>query len=364
MERGNLPSPTSRPCAGAIALWTGVLTAYAGVITGAGLALAASQTPGGDPGAWDLAPPAPVAGPHTERLEAADALDCRRCHADVVEEWSRSLHALAWIDPPYQEELAGLRRPQGCHGCHVPVPLFADGLDAPALRPEPRPDAADAPRVHGVDCAACHLGPGGEMLGPHGRENEGHASLRSEHFVGAGSNALCSACHSTNIGPVIGVAKDFDATGQAARGRSCVGCHMAPVERAPGADGEPRTGRSHALQTPRDPTFLRRAFALSIERRDGGVGVLLENRCGHRVPGLIGRRITWRARLVDGEGAVLDEAELAIDHRAHLPADGALALRLSGEGAAVHVVGVHADPRLGREVTFADERLEIAAGSR
>ena len=85
----------------------------------------------------------------------------------------------------------------------------------------------------------------------------------------ARSSELCAVCHKTNIGPVVGIAKDYFASKQAERGRTCVGCHMAKVERA-WADGEGvpvRVGRSHAIQTPRDPSFLRQAFALSWSPR-------------------------------------------------------------------------------------------------
>jgi hypothetical protein len=58
---------------------------------------------------------------------------------------------------------------------------------------------------------------------------------------------------------------------------------MAPVA-DPGSEGPPR--RSHALQTPRDPTFLRRAFAVRLDRSGGGTALVVENRAGHRVPGL------------------------------------------------------------------------------
>ena len=45
------------------------------------------------------------------------------------------------------------------------------------------------------------------------------------------SSAMCSVCHSTNIGPVVGIAKDFETSKQAERGRSCIGCHMQAIER-------------------------------------------------------------------------------------------------------------------------------------
>jgi hypothetical protein len=174
-----------------------------------------------------------------------------------------------------------------------------------------------------------------------------------------GSNALCAACHSTNIGPVVGIAKDFEASRQSERGRSCVGCHMHAVERR-WAEGESvplRTGRSHALQTPRDPSFLRRAFELSLS----GAKVVIENRAGHRVPGLIGREIRFEAEALDAGGAVLCRGQLALDARSYLPVDGRLEIALDRAGAAVRVVGRHLDPRAEEPVPFLDERL-VPAG--
>jgi hypothetical protein len=297
--------------------------------------------------AWTLSEPAPAVALRPAALERPDEIACGACHAAELEEWSRSAHALAWVDEVYQEELAGRSRPETCHGCHIPEPLLAKGL---AERPAPR---ADGVRF-GVTCETCHLGPGGEMLGPRGAANEAHASARSEHLIGAGTNALCSACHRTNIGPVVGIAKDFETSGQAERGRTCVGCHMAPVE-----GGEGRAKRSHALQTPRDPSFLRRAFALRLEARGGKRELVIENRAGHRVPGLLGREIAFSARAVGDGGALGEARELVLDTRSYLPVDGEKRLELPPDaaGAAVQVAGEHRDPRGDGPIRFLDERL-------
>src|SRR5262249_44287794 len=143
-------------------------------------------------------------------------------------------------------------------------------------------------------------------LGPREMSTNAHASKKSEAFVGGGSNALCIGCHRVNIGPVVGVAKDFEQAHLAEQGKSCVGCHTAPVEQAfanapPGAsngdaaDPPKRQGRSHALQTPRDPTFLARAFEITARSAGGKTIVTLKNAAGHRVPGLIGKKIEFSA---------------------------------------------------------------------
>jgi hypothetical protein len=225
--------------------------------------------------------------------------------------------------------------------------------------PLARPDARADVREHGVACESCHAGANGTVLGLRGEPVVAHPTRASEHLAVPGSNALCSACHATTIGPVIGIAKDFAAADLEARGLSCVGCHMAPVERA-FAEGAPvRAGRSHALQTPRDPAFLRLAFGLEARTSRDRSALVVRNQAGHRIPGLIGREIVFQAELRDAAGATLERAELVIDARAWLPLDGVRELRFTRAGASIRVVGLHRDPRAPEPVTFADETLAL-----
>jgi len=257
---------------------------------------------------------------------------------------------VAWVDEEYRQALTEKRRPELCHGCHAPEPLLAGLLGS-------KPGTRDAERALGVHCESCHDDGSGTVLGLHGTATDAHPSRVAAELAVPGSNELCSSCHATNIGPVIGVAKDFAAAKLAERGLSCVGCHMAPVER-PGADGSPaRAGRSHALQTPRDPDFLRRAFGLELALEDGRSVVRIENRAGHRVPGLVGRKITFRAELLDGTGETLETRELGLDERAHLPVEGRTEIRFSREGASARVMGEHEEPRSSAPVSFLDEVL-------
>lgn len=307
-----------------------------------------------------LAPPAPIDG--EERVHVGDlaGLDCARCHAAVAEEWAATLHAYAWQDQVYQEELAGRRKPQSCHACHIPEPVHVTGLDQKPV--------ARADDLHlGVTCVSCHAGPDGEILGPRGTPTDAHASRRAETFVGAGSNALCTSCHATFVGPVLGVARDFAESARAASGGSCVECHMAEVERpfavTPAAEGgEPvaapvRRGRSHALQTPRDPAFLRRAFGWTALRSEGRSTLRVQNLAGHRVPGLIGREILLDIELLDAAGATLARRELRFDAEEPLSTDEVRVVEFEGAGARLRVRGRHVDPRLTQPVEFLDREL-------
>lgn len=304
---------------------------------------------------WQLERPAPVlAEGEPAALDRAEELSCNECHAAIVAEWAGTQHALAWVDPSYQEEMQDHRRPESCHGCHAPVPVHDEALGG---RPDPRPEGIEGveERHFGISCDSCHLAPDGAMLGPRGLSGgDAHASRASETMTGAGSNQLCITCHATNIGPVIGIAKDFVESKQEDRGRSCVECHLAPVEREDGT-----TTRSHLLQTPRDPAFLRRAFEVSVAPRGSNTVVTITNVTGHRVPGLIGRDLVFEASLLDAAGGVVARLERKLNTRTYLPVDSAVELELAGKGPVVALTGVHYDPRLERDVPFLDERLPV-----
>lgn len=302
----------------------------------------------------DLKTPAPIVGEHMARVGKLEEHACAKCHADVAEEWAGSLHALAWLSEPYREEVAEKKKPQGCWGCHVPQPMQGTDL---SQKPEPRADGPASPRHFGISCESCHNDAAGTVYGPWGLPTDAHASKVSASFLPAGRDALCATCHRTNIGPVIGIAKDFELSDQVQKGKSCVACHMAPVQRTLSSTKEARPGRSHALQTPRDPTFLRRAFALSLRVENGKSIVSVANQSAHRVPGLMGRSVEFHAEVLDAAGKVLGKGELQLDTRAFLPVDATLEIPIEATGAAVHVVGDHVDPRLDKPVRFLDERI-------
>ena len=283
---------------------------------------------------------------------------------EVAEEWGRTLHALAWVDPHYQEAIAKMRRPASCHGCHAPEPLLTSATFLERGVPPQKPAVREHRPHQGIDCRTCHQGADDVILGPWGIDTFAHPSERSALMTDEGSNALCIACHATHIGPVIGVAKDFTATDQAAQGRTCVGCHMAPVVRSHAHDPDEegpapeRPGRSHLLQTPRDPAFLRQAFGLSAHRAEGGgVVVRVANRCGHRVPGLEGRELELLVTGFDGGSGEREEASFTIDRASYLPADEALEIVLERDADRVRVRGLHRAPGLEEPVEFLDVEL-------
>jgi hypothetical protein len=288
----------------------------------------------------DLLPPAPREDGMTARLDGLEKHACAKCHADVFAEWSSSLHALAWVSEPYQAEVEGKSKPQGCWGCHIPTRLMDTDLAQ-------KPAAREQDQHFGVDCIACHQDSAGVVHGPWGAETDAHTSARDARFVGAGSNAVCATCHRTNIGPVIGIAKDFDESGAA-----CVDCHMAEVERTLADGVQKRAGRSHALQTPRDPSFLARAFALRLVRREAQVFAQIENTAGHRLPGLIDRSFEFELSSFDAAEQPLGVSSARISTRSSLDAKALLEIELPALTTQLRVSARHIDPRQEEPLVF------------
>ena len=310
----------------------------------------------------ELQTPAPADNGVLGPLDGWERHECAECHLEITREWASTLHALAWEDVHFQKEIRKVRRKKSCYGCHIPQPLH--GLAGFIPNPDPR----DEQLAHGIDCAACHEGESGEMLGPFGAENSAHTSAKSESFTADGANRLCIACHATNIGPVLGIAKGFNETEVAKSGGSCVGCHMAPVERAHATDPEtgesspPRKGRSHLLQTPRDPAFLRQAFLISARTRGETTTLLISNRTGHRVPGLTERSLEFKIELLDEQGKSRAKVRHIIDKRRYLPVDDHLEIELEGVGGSVHVIAEHEAPGYRKPVRFLDETFPVIDG--
>ncbi len=342
-------SPTLRSCALALAL------------------LAASARPA-LPGDWKLDPARPAPDGRPVENEHWKESSCASCHENVAREWARTTHATAWSDPRFLEDLKDRRKPEACHTCHIPEPL--SGV-APGAKPRAR-DASQAAWTNlGVDCNACHLGAKGEILGPLGSVTKAHATSKSPAFTSEGQSQLCIGCHATTVGPVIGIAQDFVETRQWEQGRSCVGCHMQALERAFVADPSSaaklgdapyatHAGRSHELQSPRDPAFLARAFTFAARLEQDEAVLEVKNACGHRVPGLIGREIELAVELLDEQGRVVTQAALAFDHQSILAVDETRTLPLGKRGAKLRIAGWHTSPGFTAKQRFLALELPVA----
>lgn len=304
---------------------------------------------------WKLGVPAPVAEVATPLNPKWNEHACAECHEVIAREWAETRHGQAWNEEVYQEELATIKKQSKCTSCHAPEPLLVNGIDERVV-------VRDTDLHFGVDCNSCHLGPDGVIQGPWGAATDAHPSKQNELFGTVTSNELCLPCHSRSVGPVIGIGRDFDDAELADQGFTCVGCHMAPVERriATGDELTARPGRSHRLQTPRDPGFLRQAFRIEASRTEAGALIEISNRAGHRVPGLNDRFLVFELELRSGADEVLVRDSLEISRSEPLRVAETLSLELEAPGAArLHVRGVHEAESLSEDVVFVDESLEL-----
>jgi hypothetical protein len=155
---------------------------------------------------------------------------------------------------------------------------------------------------------------------------------------------------------VIGLARDFEESKAAESGATCVSCHMATVAEV-GEGAARREVRSHALQSPRDPAFLSLGFEYELSAESSAVKLAIHNRAGHRVPGLIGRELEFRARALAADGKELATETLTLTTETYLPVDESAVLELPAATAKVQLEGWHHDPRLEKPVRFVEREL-------
>lgn len=254
-------------------------------------------------------------------VDLDDPRTCATCHAAVVEEWERSMHAQAHQsrDPIYAAlrtlriERQGPQVAAQCGSCHHPL-----------ANAEPESPIA----ALGVSCRSCH---GVAEV----REGAGHAALvfaddrvmRGPHSLRADASpahgtgpaaahltdgkTLCLACHREARNPqgVVTCNTGNELAEHADPSATCTGCHMPTVEAPSGAVSARTSHRSHAFLGPHaawegDDAFLRGAVTMNA-RLDGDALVIdLENHAGHGFPsGYPGRLAVVQAIAKDASGA-------------------------------------------------------------
>lgn len=190
--------------------------------------------------------------------------DCAACHADVVDEWRASGHAVSWTNPALHAE--AIRVQQGaeadCVACHAPAPLLATHVTPPPARAVARP--------HGVDCTACHARPDGAVAAA---RTVAGAPCRPAATPALAASATCGRCHRA-------VHEDWLLTSARGETRGCVDCHMDVVARAGG-----RAGRHHGRRPSRDAAAIAAGLRVAVRVADGVLHVEVANRTAHNVPG-------------------------------------------------------------------------------
>jgi hypothetical protein len=88
--------------------------------------------------------------------EFTDPETCGACHPRQFEEWTGSVHSLAFRDPIYQGELnkgfkeIGPNLTRQCEGCHTPVGVVTGEIKGPGLK------GLSPIALAGVSCDVCH----------------------------------------------------------------------------------------------------------------------------------------------------------------------------------------------------------------
>ncbi len=257
---------------------------------------------------------------------------CAECHPKQYDEWKGTLHAKSWVDETYQQALKHKRRPRSCYACHIPASV----LERLPKRPRPRAELKDA----GISCSSCHVKEG-VIQGNLGVKTDAHPSAKSPVFA-KGSSQLCISCHKSKVGPVLPVAKDFLASPLPKKGKTCMSCHMGKVMRSIAVDpktgkdqGPKRKGRSHSIHGPTDAKFLAHAFRLQAVFGKEKTQIQIQNRAGHRIPGLLMRAFQVEVLALDGKGKTLwskrslisGKASLAFGEALHFQAPKAAAIQ-------------------------------------
>jgi predicted CXXCH cytochrome family protein len=130
-------------------------------------------------------PPRQGEDPEPEPLNDSD---CRECHLDIEDNWSRSPHAHAYDDPVFQEQWIGLGSPDSCLACHTTNYISSTGeYDA-----------------EGVSCQSCH-----------GTATTNHPG----EIVPTKADAdYCGTCHTTTL-------SEWRQTGHGSSDVGCMDCH-------------------------------------------------------------------------------------------------------------------------------------------
>ena len=132
------------------------------------------------------------AGPSTQGEDPPTKLlsdeECRDCHLDIEDNWSRSPHAHAYDDPVFQEQWIGLGSPDSCLACHTTNYIASSGEY----------------EAEGVSCQACH-----------GITTTNHPP---EIVPTRADTDYCGSCHTTTL-------SEWRKTGHATTDVGCMDCH-------------------------------------------------------------------------------------------------------------------------------------------
>jgi hypothetical protein len=257
-------------------------------------------------------------------VDLDDPRTCATCHAAVVEEWERSMHAQAHQsrDPIYAAlrtlriERQGPQVSGQCGSCHHPLANAEPESPLAALGVSCRSCHGVAEVREGVGHAALVFADDRVMRGPH----DLRADASPAHGTGPAAahltdgKTLCLACHREARNPqgVVTCNTGNELAEHADASATCTGCHMPTVETPSGVVSTRTSHRSHAFLGPHaawegDDAFLPQSAgsaADSLPRSAGSAADFLPRSAGSAADFLRGA-VTMNARL-DGDALVID----------------------------------------------------------
>ncbi|MFT3838700.1 MAG: hypothetical protein QM723_17100 [Myxococcaceae bacterium] len=217
------------------------------------------------------------------------AQQCGVCHAEALEKWQHSMHALATSNELYV--VSHRREPmKWCDDCHAPNRLGEQG------------------KAEGVSCAACHVR-AGVVLTAHAPTRKGQECHPMREEPALAGNQVCAECHQFNFpagraDPVRYGPWPMQNTAEESKGAACGSCHDA-----------------HSPNGAHDVEALRKAIVATASRDGDAVKVRVSTvGVSHHLPtGDPNRRI--RVELCSDESCLGAVASRELERRAQVSGD-------------------------------------------
>jgi hypothetical protein len=256
-----------------------------------------------------LAPQAEAGSPHDLQPAALTPAACGGCHAAQFADWQGSLHSRA-MGPGVTGQLVTFKdaaSAEECTRCHAPLAEQSEALARSAAAQAPADEGLHA---SGLVCAACHMRQG-RMYGPSRRDGSvpagDMAAWPHRGWTPAAAfedGRFCATCHqfgadgyALNGKPLENTYAEWQASPQAAAGRSCQDCHM--------------PGRRHLWRGIHDPQMVREALTIETSaatERAGELQLDVDVRntgAGHHFPTYVTPKVFAEAWQEDGAGRPL-----------------------------------------------------------
>ena len=236
---------------------------------------------------------------------------CKKCHADVVEEWSASRHATSWTSPVFRAQIAKLPdKGESCARCHAPDSILLTG---PGEVPRARKDD----RELGVNCTTCHMD-GKKYHGPHASKGHGGIVVREDYQ----KSDFCAGCHGH---PEINAAHDqwtsYLKSPSFEDGESCQDCHMPEIDRKMVKakrklrnTQEARVCRVHSFEGVHVAEIAESAAGIEAKIEEATLVVEVMALTGHSLPASEGREVRVETSFTDASGKEVGKESVVFDY--------------------------------------------------